>query len=92
MEDSTYTFKIYVEDKRTRSGIRLKDEFDYDLKDGETPESYADELYSSSDKISQITFSKTWVKRHNLMTGEEFIERFDTPYYCSPSSEAYFSM
>ena len=24
--------------------------------------------------------------------GEEFKERYDTPYYCSPSSETYFSM
>jgi hypothetical protein len=54
MNDSTYTFKIYVRDQRTRSGIRLKEEFDYDLKDGETAKSYADELASSSDRISQV--------------------------------------
>jgi len=26
------------------------------------------------------------------MTGAEFQERYDTPYYCSPSSETYYSM
>lgn len=29
------------------------------------------------------------VTRVNLMTGKEFQERADTPYYCSPSSETY---
>jgi hypothetical protein len=26
------------------------------------------------------------------MGGAEFKERYDTPYYCSPSSESYWSM
>jgi len=31
------------------------------------------------------------VTRKNFMTGKEFQERADTPYYCSPSSETYWS-
>ena len=31
------------------------------------------------------------VKRKNYMTGEEFYESVNTPYYCSPSSETYWS-
>ena len=31
------------------------------------------------------------VKRRNFMTGEEFSESVNTPYYCSPSSETYWS-
>jgi hypothetical protein len=31
------------------------------------------------------------VTRKNYMTGVEFQERVDTPYYCSPSSETYWS-
>ena len=27
-----------------------------------------------------------------IMGGKEFKERYDTPHYCSPSSEAYYSM
>lgn len=30
-------------------------------------------------------------EKTNLMTGEKFMERSDTPYYCSPSSETYWS-
>jgi hypothetical protein len=32
------------------------------------------------------------VVRRNIMSGKEFTERADTPYYCSPSSETYWSM
>ena len=32
------------------------------------------------------------VKRTNLMSGKEFTESVNTPYYCSPSSESYWSM
>ena len=31
------------------------------------------------------------VTRKNFMTGEEFEESINTPYYCSPSSETYWS-
>jgi nitrate reductase cytochrome c-type subunit len=36
--------------------------------------------------------ANTYVERTNLMTGEKFMESVDTPYYCSPSSETYWSM
>jgi hypothetical protein len=32
------------------------------------------------------------VTRVNLMSGQEYQERANTPYYCSPSSESYWSM
>jgi hypothetical protein len=35
---------------------------------------------------------ETYVTKKNLMGGAEFRERYDTPYYCSPASESYWSM
>mgnify|MGYP003654599604 CR=1 FL=1 len=32
------------------------------------------------------------VKKKNMMNGKEFFETANTPYYCSPSSETYWSM
>lgn len=32
------------------------------------------------------------VEKTNIMSGNKFMERSDTPGYCSPSSEAYWSM
>ena len=31
------------------------------------------------------------VEKTNLLSGEKFMERSDTPYYCSPSSETFWS-
>lgn len=31
------------------------------------------------------------VERVNLMTGQKYMEAEDTPYFCSPSSETYWS-
>jgi hypothetical protein len=35
---------------------------------------------------------ETYVTKKNLMGGGEFRERYDTPHYCSPASESYWSM
>ena len=32
------------------------------------------------------------VERTNMMTGEKYMESVNTPNYCSPSSESYWSM
>jgi hypothetical protein len=32
------------------------------------------------------------VERTNMMTGKKYMERRDTPIFCSPSSESYWSM
>jgi hypothetical protein len=34
---------------------------------------------------------ETFVTRKNMMSGKEYQERYDTPYYCSPSSETFWS-
>ena len=46
------------------------------------------------DAKAEVAFlaANTYVERTNLMTGEKFMESVDTPYYCSPSSETYWSM
>lgn len=46
----------------------------------------------NQNKIIEIKIFQTFVKRINFITKEEFIERFDTPSYCSPSSESYWSL
>jgi hypothetical protein len=37
-------------------------------------------------------YDENMVERVNLMSGKKFMERKDTPYFCSPSSETYWSM
>ena len=35
---------------------------------------------------------ETYVTRKNMMSGLEYQERYDTPAFCSPSSESFWSM
>ena len=35
---------------------------------------------------------ETYVTRKNMMSGLEYQERYDTPSFCSPSSESFWSM
>jgi hypothetical protein len=42
--------------------------------------------------LEEFTENEPMVERTNAMTGEKFKEKLNTPYYCSPSSETYWSM
>lgn len=89
-----YTLELYKSDKRTAVGERLESK-----KDGYTAMSQWD-LDALKRRLStmypapkyRIELHETMVTKKNIMNGEEFTERYDTPYYCSPSSETYWSM
>lgn len=44
------------------------------------------------DIVDTQTYQPKMVTRTNLMSGAEFQEDVNTPYFCSPSSETYWSM
>ena len=49
----------------------------------------------SQDNLQQFRHAHnlpTKIERTNIMTGKKFLEDVDTPYFCSPSSESYWSM
>ncbi len=50
--------------------------------------------YSANDLeiVDTKDYKPRMVTRKNLMSGAEFQEDVNTPYYCSPSSETYWSM
>ena len=84
-----YTLEIYKTDKRTKEGRRLVEVCDF------APSTDA-AIKASADSIRKNGFIvevfETYVTKTNMMGGKEFQERYDTPYYCSPSSESYWSM
>lgn len=45
-----------------------------------------------ADKGYRFEIFETYVVRTSAVGGNEFVERYDTPYYCSPSSETYWCM
>mgnify|MGYP003678220869 CR=1 FL=1 len=50
---------------------------------------YTLELYKTD---ARTKAGERLVEKRDMMNGKEFKERYDTPYYCSPSSETYWSM
>ena len=83
-----YTVEIYRKDRRVKSGERLVLKRDYATDNCSTLEkSVKDHL----GKGERYEIHATMVTRTSLMGGE-YQERYDTPYYCSPSSETYWSM
>ena len=89
-----YTLEIYKLDKRTKEGKRLVGKYDYDRKDVASMEREVAALHPTYKAKDGYEFNivETYVTRTNMMSGKTFQERYDTPYFCSASSESYWSM
>ena len=85
-----YTVEVYRVDRRYSKGERLVLTIDYENVTKNGIEKYCKDNYGTPKYRFEI--HETFVTRKNLMTGVEFKERYDTPYYCSPASESYWSM
>ena len=84
-----YTLELYRADKRTKEGRRLyaKQDFAPSTKD------YINTVADAKRSLGFVVeVFETFVTKQNLMGGKEFQERYDTPYFCSPASESYWSM
>lgn len=86
-----YTVEIYKRDARTKKGERMVSKTDYATDNLSMLEHTVKHTYRASQGF-RYEIHETMVKRTNLMGGKEYMERYDTPRYCSPSSEAYWSM
>jgi hypothetical protein len=87
----TYTVEIYKKDARTKKGERMVSKTDYDTDNLSMLEHTVKHTYRASAGY-RYEIHETYVIRTNMMGGKEYTERYDTPRYCSPSSEAYWSM
>ena len=93
-----YTIELYKADKRIKRderygknkvGLRFVDVLDYAPSTKDFIESVAKD-FREFGFVAEVF--ETYVTKKNMMNGAEFKERYDTPYYCSPSSETYYSM
>ncbi len=93
-----YTLEIYKADKRVKKadrygkskpGLRFYTAIDF----AECTKDYIETVAEQKRELGFVVeVFETYVTRKNLIGGKEFQERYDTPYYCSPSSETYWSM
>ena len=91
-----YTVEVHKQDRRVKGGLRFVDKIDVEATGtGEAERKAQHTMWEENGKFKSgyiYTVYETFVTRRNAMTGEEFVERYDTPYHCSPSSESYWSM
>ena len=86
-----YTVEVFKADKRTKNGERQVLKQDYDTDNLSMLEHTVKHTWRASQGY-RFEIHATYVTKKNMMNGQEFQERYDTPYYCSPSSETYWSM
>ena len=100
IKESYLTAEVYKKDKRikrannytkNKAGLKFINSIDFkDMTEDEIVERLSESWHPKNGYSFQI--NKTYVKRRNIMSNQMFYERYDTPYYCSPSSETYWSM
>ena len=86
---TAYTLEVYKADRRIKGGYRLVEKPDFEPVTRDYIETVAE---SKMNQGFIVKIFETFVTKKNLMGGKEFTERYDTPYYCSPASESYWSM
>ena len=87
----TFTAMVYKKDGRTKSGERQVVYKDHESISAAALANLYRETYPGAQGF-RVETHETYVTKKSLMGDQEFQERFDTPYYCSPSSETYWSM
>ena len=95
---TAYTIEVYKADRRIKKddrygknkvGLRFISVRDF----APSTKDYIDTVANTDRRAGYVVkVFETYVTRTNMMSGQEFQERYDTPYYCSPSSETYWSM
>ncbi len=100
IKESYLTAEVYKKDKRIKNGnnytknkvgLKFINSIDFkNMSEDEIVERLSESWSPKNGYSFQI--NKTYQKRKNIMSGQMFYERYDTPYYCSPSSETYWSM
>jgi len=86
---TAYTLEVYKADRRIKEGRRLVEKKDFDPVTLDYINSVVEVLKFRG---FIVELHETFVTKTNLMGGREFTERYDTPYFCSPASESYWSM
>ena len=93
-----YTLEVYKADKRVKKddrygrnkvGLRFVKVMDF----APLTKDHIEVIAEETRKLGFVVkIFETYITRKNFMNDAEFKERYDTPSYCSPSSESYWSM
>jgi hypothetical protein len=86
-----FTLEIYKMDRRVKEGQRLVGKYDYDRADKAAMEREIAALFPTYRKRDGYIFNvvETYREVTNMITGKTILERYDTPFACSVSSDNY---
>lgn len=89
-----YRVKIYIKDKRYKSGERLEHTSEYLSQSETTLQENLDNLktFFSEEHGYRVDCYPSKITVINLMSGTPTIIDADTPWHCRPDSETYWSM
>jgi len=87
-----FTFITSKIDKRCTNGLKRVMQMDLYFDTREDATQHAMDMKKTLGRSHVVEVHETMVERTNHMTGVRYMERFDTPLSCSPSSETYWSM
>jgi hypothetical protein len=85
-----YTVEVYKRDRRSKKGERLVRKTDHSTHDRTLLEHLYKTTYFPSEGF-RFEIHETMVTRKNAISGQLYEERYDTPWFASPSSETYWS-
>ena len=85
-----YTVIVNKRDARTKSGVRSYQKVEVHAETEAAVLAHYNKVFPAASGFI-IAVHETYVTRKNVMTGKESVERYDTPYHCSPASESYWS-
>lgn len=93
-----YSIEVYKVDKRIKKaerygrnkpGLRFIQVIDF----APVTRDYIQTVAQQKRKLGFVVeVYETYVTQKSLVGGQEYQERYDTPHFCSPSSETYWSM
>ena len=87
-ERKDWTVEVWRLDRRLKVGRRLLEKHDYRDQTLDSMKAIMAGLNHAPNRYL-LELRETWVTRRNAMSGEQFQERYDTPWCCSPASESY---
>jgi hypothetical protein len=95
MAKQDFTMYIYKQDKRTKSGERPVSTTVWRNRDEAEMKREVRELQYELWPVSKgyrIEFVATMMTVKNLITGKDVLIEANTPWFCNPASETYWSM
>jgi hypothetical protein len=92
-DPTLYAVSVWKQDRRTKTGERLVEEYTMQFESELQALQHAQEVEGMYLGQARVVYRKYWVLKVGYMEPHKgFWEPWNTPYYCSPSSETYHSM